>query len=689
MLLAHFSVSSQSYSEQIQILEQKLEQIEVKNPEYIDILNDLAYANRRSNPSSIDSLSDIALLLSEKINYKKGLAIAHKNKGIALSKLGANLESVVFHFEKSIEYAESANDIYTQAACNNNLGLTYSYYQQNNLSIKYLYKALRLIKNKEEYNKLNALINANLGRSYLALNDFKKSDYFFKKSEDIATIIGEPNITLIYVDEYAKTLKILGQTKEARNLLKKYMPQIESAGDKQSQVQSTIVLSEIDIQEDNLTKAKAALIKAKTISEKSGFDPEVCKIKLLLARISLKVGDYSDIEKYCQDVLTCASVKENPSAQIDAYDLLFEYNIAQGNYAKAELNKKKLDQLHSEKFEIFRENHLNDLDAIVDYEKNQQELMRLRMESEHQEYKILALLSATLIVSFLLIILVQIFLKGKANAIKLEENFKHLQRTESDLKEKNIQLQNYIESNELLERFAHVAAHDLKAPMRTVSAYIGLIKFKLKEVLTDDTKTYLNFIESSAKKMSELIEDLLNYSKVETQKLNITSVNLSTIMENALANLNAQIKEKKAIIKFNKYDISAELDSIKIEQIFQNIINNALKFTKPHENPMIEIDMTDGEEFVVVNISDKGIGIAQDQINAIFKDFNRLHPDKYSGTGIGLSLSKNYIKLHNGQIDVISKPNIGSTFKITIPKKFGQTYQVINPEYQASFSSNN
>jgi len=220
-------------------------------------------------------------------------------------------------------------------------------------------------------------------------------------------------------------------------------------------------------------------------------------------------------------------------------------------------------------------------------------------------------------------------------------------------------------SNEELEQFAYIASHDLQEPLRVISSFAQLLDRRLKGKLDDDTKTFLFHLIDGTQRMQTMIDDLLIYSRVGNRALVSRLSDLNDIVHQVQANLSFTIREKKARIQID--DLPKIIcDPIQIERCLQNIISNALKYCS--REPRIRISAEHKDRQWQISVQDNGIGIELENLNEIFGIFKRLHSrNKYSGTGIGLSICKKIVERHGGNIWVTSKPGEGSIFYFTIP----------------------
>ncbi len=236
-----------------------------------------------------------------------------------------------------------------------------------------------------------------------------------------------------------------------------------------------------------------------------------------------------------------------------------------------------------------------------------------------------------------------------------------------NLNEKNKELQRYIESNMQLENFAYIASHDLKAPLRSVSSFAHLLKLNCYKDLDEKGKKFLDIIEESSKNMQWLIDDLLDYSRLNTENIRLVKLNIKRLLSRILTGLEKEIKEKNAKIVLEDIPEFIFADESMMIQLFQNLIHNAIKFVKEGENPDITITAILEKEYYHFIVKDKGIGISKENTSKIFGIFTKLHSnDVYKGTGLGLTICKTIVERHKGTIWVESKLGYGTEFHFTI-----------------------
>ncbi len=246
--------------------------------------------------------------------------------------------------------------------------------------------------------------------------------------------------------------------------------------------------------------------------------------------------------------------------------------------------------------------------------------------------------------------------------------------TERKVAEENLRnlLSRLQKSNEELERFAVIASHDLKEPLRMVTSYVQLIEKRYKGKLDKDADDFINFAVEGVKRMAGLIDDLLAYSKVDSVVGKPDKIDINNVISGVINNLKIAIEESKSKIIYDKLpEVTA--NEVQMSQVFQNLIGNSIKF-RGKEPPEIEIKAEKDKNEWVFSIKDNGIGIDMKYKDKIFVIFQRLHTrTEYPGTGIGLVLCKKIVEKHGGRIWFESEPGKGSIFYFTIPYKIAES----------------
>ncbi len=247
------------------------------------------------------------------------------------------------------------------------------------------------------------------------------------------------------------------------------------------------------------------------------------------------------------------------------------------------------------------------------------------------------------------------------------------------------ELENKIEelnrSNNELEQFAYVASHDLQEPLRKIRSFGDRLLYKHSEKMDEDGKLNIQKMHDAASRMQKLIDDLLGFSRLVRSENKFESTNLNDVVQSVINDLDEAIKSSHAILEIPELPVISAVPT-QMHQLFQNLFSNAIKFSKKNEAPQIALryDVVKAHEIANVKpsqlndyfhriiINDNGIGFDEQYLDRIFVIFQRLHGKMdYSGTGIGLAVSKKIITNHDGYITAHSKEGVGSSFYLYLP----------------------
>lgn len=229
------------------------------------------------------------------------------------------------------------------------------------------------------------------------------------------------------------------------------------------------------------------------------------------------------------------------------------------------------------------------------------------------------------------------------------------------------------QSNKDLDIFASSAAHDLKAPLRSISGFMTLLRDQYGETLDETAHEYINFAIDGAQDLSGLVENLLEYSQIGTEDMAFSEVNLDMLVKSTIRLMKEEVQESSATFDIDELPIII-CDEHKIRRLFANLIGNALKYRIEGRAPHIQILADKKGKLWLFSVKDNGIGIPKDKLEDIFVMFKRLQKkEDYNGTGIGLASCEKIVKLHDGKIWAKSGEGEGSTFYFSLPQKDQET----------------
>jgi len=257
---------------------------------------------------------------------------------------------------------------------------------------------------------------------------------------------------------------------------------------------------------------------------------------------------------------------------------------------------------------------------------------------------------------------------------RLQEELKMLNaELELKVKQRTAQLES---ANKELESFSYSISHDLRAPLRAIYGFSQILAGRHREYLNEEGKQYMDYIVESSIRMEQLINDLLNYSRLGRKTVEIRPVSLKKITDAIFDDFKPQIDEIGGKFKLTDAPPVISSDESLLIQIFSNLVGNAIKYRRTDTDLLIDISFETIQDAVLIKVADNGIGIPMEHCEKIFNVFQRLHgEDKYPGTGIGLANVKKAVSMLDGTIYVESTVGKGSTFIMEFPNKKPKSHE--------------
>ncbi len=526
-----------------------------------------------------------------------------------------------------IEKAEIANAYF-------NLGELYAFQNDYQNATSHFLKSLELFQNSEDIEGRVKTLNA-LGKTYSKVNSFPKSLDYCNDA--------------LYLSESLNDKALLGSVL----------------------ITSGTALNNLERKDEAIEQLNKAIIIGYSVDNQS----VVARGKLALGDVYIHESKDTISLRLYREALDAALSTKDKTLIRDVYEKLYQYYDSKDNSDYAYLYLKNLvsirDSLNAEE----QGKQIIISKIRFEAEKKEQENRRLlakQLESQVtiQRQKlgnvILLILMAGLAGGgyFLYKSLKQKKIYNQELEVEVEKRTKMLQLSNEELIKSN---ENLEQSNNELERFAYIASHDLKSPLRNIISFLNLIQRKLRGHEDTDLQEYLRFATENAKQMHVLIQDVLEFSKVESEPSSQKErVDMNESMMLVVQNLQESIRETNAEILVDNLP-AVQGNSVHLLQLLQNLVGNGIKYNKNH-HPKVEVLHNQVNGHHVFTVKDNGIGIDRQYHDQIFEMFKRLHTrDEYKGTGIGLAICKKIVNNLGGRLWIESEYGQGSTFYFTIP----------------------
>lgn len=627
-----------------------------KPVEKINLLNEIAYTYRRISGDSTLKYARLAHQAAAKYNYIAGQSIAHKNIGIGHYKLNAPKDSMVFHYKKAIQFAEQINDYYTQAACNNNIALLFSYYEDPYRAIQHYLQGIEIFdQHIQEEKMLKALMLANVAQFYFSIDNFDKALFYIQRAFDIAKRRDFPIILTNYADEYGRILLNQGKFDLAEKVLKEGLKLSQKLADQRAIIGNLNGLAELFLNQNKCQQGKAYAMAVADLSGKKGFFLYRANNLLCRAKVASCEENYDQVIIIAKQLLSEGDDFKLTIYQQSVRKLLAEAYEKEGAYQLALQVFIEYDSINNFITKTKKTAAAAELETQYSFEKKQEAIFHLEKEKALANSYINQLWLVLIVLLLSIIYIIFLLKKRKASSDIIQE--------------KNQQLSRYIASNLQLENFAYIASHDLRAPILTIKNFVSLVLHSANERLNIEETQSLQFAASSSDDILKLVDGLMNFSTLQEGKIEKEKIFLPEFVNYVLDLNKPLIDAANANVEVDIQTTYIKADRTKLLQLIQNLIQNALKFHKKNTIPKIRIEGISNTKNHLISIRDNGIGIAPNYFERIFLLFKRLHNKSiYKGTGIGLALCKKVVEMHNGKIWVESTEGEGATFYCSFPK---------------------
>jgi signal transduction histidine kinase len=600
--------------------------------------------------SSIRVQDKVIRMMSAPGGDRKILAKALNNNGINFFDLGLQKQALDYLFQAldiSLELNNAVDLVNTYCSIAN----IYQEREEYDKALEYYAYAGRWVaETGSEYHK--ALININLGANFIGSGDLPKADSVLHIAERITTSINNP-VLLMY---------------------------------------TRLNQADIAYKRGAFERAEQILLNARRFCQKNKLPYGEGNSLYTLAEIKSKQKDYNAAIAYTQEALAVFEIHQLIEDLADAQRLMASIYEKNGEYSKALAFNKKYQAFQDSVFTIENSKVIAGLHLEHEIEMEEKELQLQLTEKQKaleaanaraQQWYLLAMAVIALLLLVILGLLLYNFRKqqnakkelGHINKELYDANEK-LEIAYLDLASTNQQLNM---ANNKLQQFAFAASHDLKESLRNMTTYSQLVAKKLNGANNfEHVRKYLNQIIDSGRGMYRLLGNLLEFAEGPVDAEDSTVLDLEVMVQT----IKSTWKHHEA---FNdiEFKIDSELPLLsasapQIEQLFTNLIDNAIKFRKPKEKLVLKIGVKEIKNRAVFYVKDNGIGIEPNFHDRIFAPFFRLHGRHISGSGMGLPIAKRIVESYQGSIWVESKANVGTTFFFTLPSAVYAARKIAN-----------
>ncbi|WP_147297748.1 tetratricopeptide repeat protein [Seonamhaeicola aphaedonensis] len=563
--------------------------------------------------------------LHAQLSDEKAMATTYNNIGTVHYELG-NFTEALDNLLKGLKIADKIDDKPNLARLSNNLGNVYIRQKNQEKALEYYYYSLKLKKESGNKYSISHAYN-NVGLVYTNLKDFDKALDNLLKSAELAIAVEDKRGQTRAYGNIGQLYNMFGKFQEALEYLNKSIKIKEEIGDKEGLISNYLYRGGGNyFYTNNYQLAKADCEKSLKLAREMNVliaEQEACEC---LSRVWEKLGNYNKSLQYFK-------------LSAVAKDSLFNNEKSQ-EIARQELQYQYEKQQLADSLEFNKQKAARELQFVNDLNK--------------QRNKVNWVIFGTLG----LLVIGGVYWRSRQKSIKLRQ-------------ERNV-INKLKQVDKLKDEFLANTSHELRTPLNGIIGLSESLKDGVAGKLPSKAIENLDMIANSGKRLSHLVNDILDFSKLKNKDitLSLRPVDLYTVVDMALKISEVFVKDKPVkLINTVPKDIPlVDADENRLQQVLYNIIGNAIKFT---EKGNIEIRAEVNDRFIKTSIIDTGIGIPEEKFETIFKSFEQVDGSterEYGGTGLGLSVTKQLIELHGGEIKVNSIVGKGSTFSFTVPK---------------------
>lgn len=520
-----------------------------------------------------------------------------------------NYQKAIGHYAQNVEvYHNEIKQI------NNSLGILYKNIGEYRQALECLFDSIEI---SEKFGIHNSIAYNNIATIYLEQKDYKKALSYYQKAIELENSSNEANRTQVikYLANIASLYIKIGNYEEADKIYKKTHDYCKENNEFEAFVGSLKGLAILSIEKKDLRSAELLLNRALNLSENINYKAHLIDLNLYLAdvyentnRPSLQLGSLNNALKIAQ--------KSFKSKEMLVLENIHDYYYIQGNLKDAYEVLKKMFSLNKKNF-------------LKEKEEN---ILQLQEKFESEQ---------------------------KDKLIKQEQAFSET------LKEKNAELASL---NDDLAQFNHGVSHDLKEPIRLVKGRLVYLQSIAKDNLSLQELESLEIAQKAAERMEKMLEDLHRFSTLGSNLKDMRDVDLNEVLAIVQADLQMRIRENDVKVSVMELPIVSGY-KIMYVQLFQNLINNAIKFRREGVESKINVRYRDDENWHYIDVQDNGVGIKEENLPQVFKLFKRIKETEYKeGSGVGLSIVQKIAKKMQGEISLASEYGSSTTFTLKLPK---------------------
>jgi signal transduction histidine kinase len=637
--------------------------------EKLSLLIKIGYYLGSDNPKEAIEYLDTAIELADKLGLKGKKADALFNKGVALWHLGNIQESENYYNQAKVIY-EELKDTLSLVKLFNSEAINYSMRGRTDIALETFLRSLEIAKKiGDRATIFNTLFN--IGIVFDNRGEFDKALEYYLQAMEFADEQGTKALLENYIAEVYLTKRDI---KKAEEYLNKAVIDAEASGDLNSLIWSYTNFGTLNFDKGKIPEAEKNFITALELSRKSDYKLDVIHSLTELGKFYFKTKKLNEAEKNLLEAFQLAkelnSVQDLTNITSALKDVYAELNNYKQAFEFLKLNKQYSDSLLA----ITQNEKILELETKYAVKQKEKEAQLLKSENELQKKVIETQKLIAIIVSVLglfLVILLALLIRSRRKILAAQKDLliknEEIELSRKEIAAKNKELE-FINSTK--DKFFSIIAHDLRNPIAGFVSISDILESDYDRISDHEKKSLLSQMNNSSKNLIALLENLLTWARLSSNKVEIVKSKsmLSELVRLAVSPYEHWAKSKRVNLRVDiSEDKKLETDPFIFQTVVGNLVNNAIKFSNSGDTVIVSTVVSNGK--IKLSVKDNGVGIPEHRLKNIFS-FNNKKTTKgtmnESGTGLGLVLVKELSDKMNWEIDVHSKPQMGSEFVITI-----------------------
>lgn len=639
---------------------------------------DISWEYHTSQPRQTIIYAQKAYQLSKDIYFKKGEASSLNMLGIGHDVQG-NLDEALHYYKTASTVGEEMKHPAMIRNCLNNIGLILQRKGDYEASMKSFHKALEMTDEDKEPGMTSVIFN-NIGIIHYHEGRYAKAKEYFEYSLKIERETKNDLGISMALTNIGEQYRALDQNAKALIYYKEALDISKRIGDKVGEAILLSNMGELHYENGLLDLSEELYPQALDLASEVGDKGTMCLVLNNMAKLQQKRNHFQSSIKYAQEGLLLARQMGDKKQVTDIFETLTKSYVGIKDFESAYKYQSLFNQAKDSLFSAEKSKQILELSTQYETKRKETENRLLKEQQAKNEAIIQrrTIVGMTVAITLLLMCIIATILfrnnrQKKKHNLQLENEVAN--RT-SDLEESNAKLRN---SNKELERFAYIASHDLKEPLRNIMSFTRLVERKLppeaKE--NEDVKEYMSHIVNNTKQMHQLIEDVLEYSRIDNAKPESEIMDVNDIIKSVINVLSSTLKERNVKVNIGKLP-KVKANASQLFLVLKNLVENGIKYNE-NEHPVISVFSVQNDQMHEISVMDNGIGIEEKYFKRIFGMFKRLHNrEEYQGSGLGLSICKKIVQHLGGDIWVESPTGEGSKFTFSLPVVEAQKTEELN-----------